>query len=526
MSKGKAKRFKNFIFGSVETKDNENFENDLVTQRKLVSQWKIDVNMARCFFAVLIITSIIAMIPSFRSSYSEIEKRDLKKFPEFSFKALASGDYFDEINLWFSDTFPLRDKFVELNSYIKDAFGNSDVKVHGEVEKGDEIPDITGKPSGKPSDNPSVNDSSSDSTTSEPEEEDTVEKMGAILVIDNAGYEYYNFGIKTANVYIENMNRAADNLNGKANFYNIIVPTSMAITAPDDIVQSVSTADQKKAIDYMYNSYNGNVFAVDVYPTLREHRDEYLYFRTDHHWTALGAYYTYAELMNAMSKTPASLDSFIEHRFEGFLGSFYSKSGKMPQLGNTPDTVYAYEPPQFNTIVTTLDTGEVVKKNIISNGNNMSAGSKYLSFVTGDKPFGVMTNPTINDGSACIIVKESFGNCFVPFLTQNYQNVYVVDYRYFNKIDTRNLTQLVDDTGAQDVIFINNISATRNRSLVDYMGNFIGPKVESVEPQPPTEPGTDAETGTGTGTETENQTPTPALPNNEEEKAQNIVVQK
>ena len=482
------KKFLNYFFGKVEKIDEGNENTDYVTQKKLVSQWKIDANMARVFFVVLIASFVLALIPSLRPTYSEAEKRDLKQFPEFSFEALVSGDYFDDISLWFSDTFPLRDTFMQINTYITDAFGANDIKIHGDVDKGDDIPDPI-----KPDENTSSNTNSDDDMIntlpppSTPEEPgDTVEKLGAVLVIDNAGYEYYSFGIKTANQYIANMNKAASIVQGKANFYNIVVPTSMAITAPDDIAQSVNSADQKKAIDYIYNSYSSDVLAVDIYPTLRQHRDEYLYFRTDHHWTALGAYYAYSDLMTAMCKPIAPLNSFKIHKFEGFLGSFYSSSGKLPQLAATPDTVFAYEPPQFNKIVTTLQTGQVVNKSIISNGYKMSAGSKYLAFITGDQPLGVMTNPDINDGSACIVVKESFGNCFVPFLTQNYQTVYVVDYRYFNKVDERTLGKFVEDTKAQDVIFINNISATRNRALVDYMGLFIGEEEPTAVQEQPT----------------------------------------
>ena len=120
------------------------------------------------------------------------------------------------------------------------------------------------------------------------------------------------------------------------------------------------------------------------------------------------------------------------------------------------------------------EDGTVKETTIISDGNSLSTSSKYLSFIHGDKPLCVMKNPDITDGSACIVVKESFGNAFVPYLTENYGTVYVVDYRYFSKIDNRTLSKLVDDTKAQDVIFVNNISATRNNSLVSAIGSLVG----------------------------------------------------
>ena len=75
----------------------------------------------------------------------------------------------------------------------------------------------------------------------------------------------------------------------------------------------------------------------------------------------------------------------------------------------------------------------------------------------GDNPYTVIENPDLTDGSACIVVKESFGNAFVPFLVDHYQTVYVVDYRYY----TGSITALARSKGVSDVLFVNNLSAIR-----------------------------------------------------------------
>ena len=69
----------------------------------------------------------------------------------------------------------------------------------------------------------------------------------------------------------------------------------------------------------------------------------------------------------------------------------------------------------------------------------------------------------MTDGPSCIVVKESFGNCFIPYLVNHYKKVYVVDYRYYDST----VTQLARDKGVDDVICVNNISMTRNEGLVD-----------------------------------------------------------
>lgn len=484
----------------VETNDENLIVDDNAENKKLLKKLRLhhilDINFVRVFFVVLFAAAIVALIPTLRPSYSESEKRELTAFPKFTLKAFISGDFFDGINLWFSDTFPFRDQLMTFNGYLTDAFGASKVQVHGTIEESDDIPDVVVDAESQNSSNP---DSSSNEVTSSQQQtpDDSgnqsvappvssvpsipqytgpyVEKLGAVLLIDNAAYEYYNFNQELADIYAYHINHAAQILEGRAQVHDIIIPTSMAITAPQDIVAGVNTANQKKAIDYMYSKIWPGVNKVDAYNTLLNHKNDYIYFRTDHHWTALGAYYVYDEYIRSKGVSAAPLDSFIKRQFDGYLGSFYSSSGKKPQLAATPDTVFAYQPTQTNSMTIYTAAG-TIRQNapIINDGNALGQSSKYLSFICGDHPFSVMVNPTIPNASSCIVVKESFGNAFVPFLTQNYSTVYVVDYRYFMQIDSRRLSQLVTDTGATDVIFINNISATRSRGLVAAIGEFVG----------------------------------------------------
>lgn len=479
----------------------ENTEKNIDDNMQLIKGFRfqriIDINMIRIFLVVWLAASVVAAIPFFRPTYSNAEKRELKKFPKFSFKSLANGDYFDDIGLWFSDTFPFRDTLVSINTTVTDAFGINKVQVHGKVEQGDDIPDVSADNS----------ENSASSVTEIPPESDTVstvepqpetppesqpetppvassqpevsvqepasEQLGAMLIVDNAAYEYYNFVQSTADNYITAVNRAAEYLSGKSNVYSMVIPTSMAITLPEGYSGSTNSSNQQKAINYIYSKMSPNVSTVNVYDTLINHKNEYLYFRTDHHWTALGAYYAYRELMTVKGAVPAELTAFTEYRFEGFLGSFYSESGQKARLGNTPDTVFAYEPLQTQYIHTFTKNGEADYR-IVSNGDRLSASNKYLAFIGGDQPYGIITNPEITDGSSCLVIKESFGNAMVGFLSQNYQNVYVVDYRYISQVFGGNLVQFVDERGIQDVIFANNISATRNKSLVNAINTFVG----------------------------------------------------
>lgn len=467
-------------------------ENELLNEteerekRKIISNQRklriLNIVYVRFFIFLMFAFFVISLIIPLRPKYSESEKRELSRFPKFTASSFFSGKYFAGIGEWYSDTFPFREMFTELNARVTGLYGKTDTRIHGTVENGDDIPDADETVSSETEDTsskqsgaePAPAESAQAPSSSEPVQEKpaepTTQTLGALLINGDTAYEYYNFVRSTADAYTAAINRAGQLLNGSAAVYDMIVPTSMGITAPESLTAAVNTSDQKKALDYMYSCIS-SAKAVPVYDILKAHKNEYIYFRTDHHWTALGAYYAYYNFMTLKGETPTVLADYVQWEFPGYLGSFYTSSGKLPQLAANPDTVFAYQPKDTNTAEIHYENGTVANGDIIS---DMSASSqKYLTFIKGDRPLAVINNPAKQDGSACIVIKESFGNAFVPFLVSHYNTVYVVDYRYFSKIDGRGLVQLCADTGAKDVLFINNISATRNKALVAAIDSFV-----------------------------------------------------
>ena len=107
---------------------------------------------------------------------------------------------------------------------------------------------------------------------------------------------------------------------------------------------------------------------------------------------------------------------------------------------------------------------------MIYNADNSIAPYKYSAFIWGDNPFSVMVNEDMESGDACLVVKESFGNAFVPMLAAHYKTVYIMDYRYYNG----SVAALQAQYGIRDVIFANNISMTRSKSLVEQLASKIG----------------------------------------------------
>ena len=121
-----------------------------------------------------------------------------------------------------------------------------------------------------------------------------------------------------------------------------------------------------------------------------------------------------------------------------------------------------------NDATLTNVNGETVNWNIVNDVSEYGAGQKYNCFIGGDNPYTEINNPSITDGSSCVIIKESYGNAFVPFLVDHYQTVYVIDYRYYQG----NLTQFTQEKGVDDLLFLNNADALSERNSETMLGLF------------------------------------------------------
>ena len=313
--------------------------------------------------------------------------------------------------------------------------------------------------------------------TPAPQEEPQVapETVGGLLVVEDSAYEYYNFVTDLANEYITAVVDAGSKLAGKATVYDMVIPTSIDIMLPESYIEknSLNTSDQKKAIDeYILPSITAqdpNIKTISIFDTLKAHANEYLYFRTDHHWTQLGAYYGYVEFCKARGFEPVALDQFDRADYTGYLGSFYTATNSAALAAN-PDTVEAYIPRADVNLSFTQTDGQTVESwPLIADGEQYDTTSKYIAYCAGDQPYEEIVNNDMAEGPSIVVVKESFGNCFLPFLVNHYKTVYVVDYRSYNGT----VTDLVNSTGATDVLLLNNISMTRNEGLIDSFSNIF-----------------------------------------------------
>lgn len=297
---------------------------------------------------------------------------------------------------------------------------------------------------------------------------DTWHKYDSFMVVDNVAYEYYGYSDSAAQSYAKLVSAVADALQGETTVYSLVIPTAVGVVFPDNLAATYSGyEDQGARLEQIFGYMSSSVVPVNIFEKLMQHRDEYLYYRTDWHWSAIGAYYGYEKFCEVKGITPYTMDDRIERVYEGYKGPFASASA----VAATPDTVYAYEPYFYEDVsmVFTETDGDRISWPVIANGNTYGSSGKYLIFAAGDQPIAEFTNTKVTDGSVAIVVKESFGNAMMPYFPDHYSTVYEVDYRYWQG----NLVDFAREVGATDIIFANNIGMVRSSYLIGLMDRII-----------------------------------------------------
>lgn len=418
----------------------------------------------KIFSFTMVIGMVIGCVFFVRPSESIVEKRTLSKFPKFTISSFLDGSYFSDISTWYSDTYPARDKLIAMNQSLQSTYGiESDTQMIGGNKKGDEIGSTTSSSKKKKKKNAKV----PDTTELQADMQDQI--MDNLYVEDGAAYSIYYFNQDAATTYIDALNSAAKSLKGTTDVYSILVPNNSGALLDEDTLDKLGGSDQVEAIDYYHDSYSDNVVGVNTIKTLRQHRDEYLYFRTDHHWTSLGAYYVYQNFCKDKGIKAHKLSYFKEKKtFSPFLGTFYDELQSSDMEAN-PDYVDAYVPNGTNKLTYWDENGDEHEWNVIRDVSDWGESTGYYCFIGGDNPLTKIHNPKIDDGSSVVVVKESYGNCFVPYLVDHYENVYVIDYRYTDK----NIVDFCKEKKIDDLIIINNIQLIAADSVATKIQNEL-----------------------------------------------------
>ena len=282
------------------------------------------------------------------------------------------------------------------------------------------------------------------------------EEVGSLYIANHRAFEIYGFSRAGAEAYASMLNTVKQMLGEGVQVYDLVVPSSFGVCLSEEVQEELGASDQRSAIRYTHSLIDTSVHVVDLMDLLVSHNAEYIYFNTDHHWTTLGAYYAYQQFCREKGITAHSLDQFETMEFPGFLGTYYYEAEQPRSLAENPDTVTAYIPMGTNEETYYDENWQEYHWYVVSDVSDYSAGNKYSCFIGGDNPLTEIHNPAIQDGSACLVIKESYGNAFVPFLVDHYQHIYVVDYRYYKG---ESLSTFAPAHGVTDVIYLNYVDA-------------------------------------------------------------------
>ena len=204
-----------------------------------------------------------------------------------------------------------------------------------------------------------------------------------------------------------------------------IIPNAYMIL-PEKLPEGLTQVDQAAYTAPIYEAVGDKAQVVDFTGALTAHKDDYIFYRTDHHWTTLGAYYAYAAYVESLGMEPVALDSLSGIEVPDFYGTYFSKAKKFDAVADT----ITYYP--------IADAGVIIDGQEADGYYDLSkfeVRDKYAAFLRGNNGYtviksGVREAPEGQEPSKILVIKDSYANSFVPFLLYNFDEVHVVDLRY------------------------------------------------------------------------------------------------
>lgn len=311
--------------------------------------------------------------------FSEMENRNLEQMPKLSVDSLLSGQFMKDFETYTTDQFVGRDLWIALKSSSERILGKHE---NNDVYFCDQDTLIT-----------------------------RFNQPDAAKVTENLTY----------------VNNFVESVDIPVTFS--LIPTQACIWA-DRLPDGAPNASQTGLLDQAKAAVPGATWA-DLYSPLWEHKDESIFYRTDHHWTSLGAYYGYTGLAEALGFTSVPLDTYTETiRSTEFYGTVFSSSGVR---WVSPDTISTYVPDTGITVTSyTYDsTGNQVEvPRSLYDTSFLSVKDKYSMFLGGNQSLGVVKTPN-TDKPKLLVIRDSYADSLVPFLTPHFSEIHLIDLRYY-----------------------------------------------------------------------------------------------
>lgn len=395
-----------------------------------------------------------------RSKVSEIENRNLAKFPKFTLSSYFSGDFTADVATWFDDTVPFRDSLKNMGYTFKNIFGfstddsitfiNQDVVANDmnaatadgtEDTAASQQPDSTLEANAEASPAPTEEADQKDFTAEDAE----FDMSNGLLVVKQDGHWkcLSLFGGGDDTNYVTALTTLHEKLGDDVKIYSMPAPLSSQFYTPANAASY--SADQSSRFDAIAEDLGSGITSINICPVLAKHTEEDIYLRTDHHWAPLGAYYAARTFAEAAGVEFADLSTYEEKVNSGYVGTMYAYSQDTRILNDPEDFVYYVPSNSYQTYYYDTAFNYQYESDLIL---DMPVESSYLMFMGGDNKI-VKIKTDVHNGRKLLIMKDSYGNAEIPFYTGSFEEIYVTDMRYFDC----NLVNFIQDRGVTDVLF-------------------------------------------------------------------------
>ena len=327
-----------------------------------------------CLFGVMLVNIIIP-----DREMSEEENRMLASKPKLTFSTLVNGDFMEQYEEYLSDQFAGRDLWHRMKVAL-DRFGGSRMENGIYIGKdGQLLQDIQ-----------------------VPDQEHLSENLDAIKEFTET---YQDIPVTM-----------------------ILVPDAACILN-DRLPWLASVEDQNQMISMVEQSLGDSVTWVDAASALNKHKREKIYYLTDHHWTSLGAFYTFQEAATALGIEEDVSDKFLSYTVsDSFNGVLASESGA--GLG-TEENIDIYVPREGDNDVIVNYVNESKRTTSLYDSSKLETKDQYGVFLGGNTSL-IDIRTVSTSQKRLLVVKDSFANSFIPFLAPYYREIVVVDPRYYS----------------------------------------------------------------------------------------------
>lgn len=333
-----------------------------------------------------------------KKEYSSSEKRYLSDFPTLTVDTFFSGDFGEEFEKYLSDHTPFRNFWVGLNSYYNLALGN-------------------------------------------PLSNGIYHCSDGYLINDPPNTDRLDINIDVISEFADKSGLPATMILAPSTGYvaSDVLPNEHIVYNDDELFADVTDTLSKSTVNF-----------VDIREDFKNayKNGTQVYYKTDHHWTSEGAYLAYCALSDELGFTANTKEMYDITTHSGFYGTTYSSSG---YWFTKPDDVEVWDCKNHSSEVSITDNGTTKTYNSMFFNDHLKEDDKYPVYLDGNHPYTVIKNSSMKlDGEKLLVIKDSFAHSLVPFLAAHYEEITMIDMRYYKQ----SVSELIENGDFDRLLFV------------------------------------------------------------------------